>query len=191
MSLEFDTACHELGSALRLTALTRRIHKRPASPELDAAIALEVGWLKPYSHHVRGGHLITGVVIVGTGERFPLNGPWFARSRDDWWNSGKAIADKVQKIPNFSSDVSAALQILSPLNDPAPCSVVVKKSGLWAVEVLGHNADLVCHCTPGADTLAKAFLIAGIDWRLRSLQNVLADSPRQSSVEATTEWETA
>jgi len=187
---DFDRMCQELGSAERLTALARRVRRRRASPELDAEIALEVGWLVPYSHLVRGGHLITGVTIVETRERFPLYGPWFTRSREDWWNSGRAISDNVQNILKFSSDPGAAMQTLPPLNELAPCTVVLKKNGLWTVDVFANGGDLIGRCEPGADTLAKALLLAGIDCRLRSLQKLRAEGRQPRSIEPIADWDT-
>jgi hypothetical protein len=167
-TFDFTTLCEEIGRPKRLRALDRLLREQRAGPSLDARIALEIGWLQPYSDVKRGNSLVTGVITRDFFERYPLYAPWFKSAPQHWWNDGAAICNRVPNVPKYSSDLGAALQTIPRIDSSESCTVILRKDGSWTVQIFG-GSRLIGACDQGAETIAKACVLAGIDCRIRQL----------------------
>lgn len=161
----------EFGRPTRLRMLADLVRSQPASAALDARIALEMGWLQPYSEQREDGRLVTGVISGDYFERYPLYGSWFKHALQNWWDDGSIICNRVPNLPPYTSDVAIALVTIPAVATAQPCRMIVQRKELWTVEVYGpDNAQLLGSCAPGEDSLAKTFVLAGIDCRIRQLE---------------------
>jgi hypothetical protein len=168
-SLEFERMCRGLGQSGRLLALDVLVRSHPAGPSLDARIALEIGWLRPYSAPAGAGHIITGVTTSDFHEDYPLHAPWYSYAPREWWNDGASICNRVPNIPQYSTDPGAAMQVIPCIESDASFSLVVQKDNLWTAHVIDSvRQRMLAMCRPGTETMAKAIVLAGIDYRLRA-----------------------
>ncbi len=167
-SFDFVTACGEFGGAERLRTLAILVREQPANPGLDARIALEVGWLRPYAVRRHGKYVVTGVTTGDYFENYPLYAPWFTGSPRKWWDNGSAICNRVPNIPKYSSDPCAALKTFSGSNGQARSIAIFSAGESWTVRITGAgDEEVVGVCERGVETMAKALVLAGIDSRLR------------------------
>jgi hypothetical protein len=166
---EFERVCRSFGQTERLLALDVLVRSHPPGPGLDARIALEIGWLRPFSIPVGAGHLITGVTTSDFHEDYPLHAPWYRFAPREWWNDGAAICNRVPNIPRYSTDPGSAMQVIPCIDTDMSMSLVVHRENLWTVHVLDSARQrILAKCRPGAETMAKALVLAGIDYRLRA-----------------------
>jgi hypothetical protein len=166
----FAAVCKEFGGAQRLGILVDLIQQQPAGPGLDARVALELGWLQPYSEWKLGDRLVTGVTTGDFGETYLLYAPWFRYSPRNWWDNGAAICNRVPNIPRYTSDPNAALPMVAGVHGQGYSVAICKTRGLWTVRVFGGDEeDVLGVCDDGMDTMAKALIVAAIDHRLRRL----------------------
>lgn len=173
---DFDPACifGTFGGATRLRLLAELVRHQAAGPSLDARIALETGWLQPYWELHRSGKLVTGVVSGDFLERYPLYSSRFKHAPRNWWDEGSAICNRVPNLPRYSSDVGVALTSIPGIGTDRHLRVTVEQDQqTWAVEIYNLRTDeLLGRCAPGSDSLAKAFVLVGIDCRLRRLDQL-------------------
>jgi len=168
LDLNLTGVFQQFGRPTRLRTLAGLVRSQPASAALDARIALEMGWLQPYSELREDGKLVTGVISGDFRERYPLYGSWFKHARQNWWDDGSIICNRVPNLPRYTSDVGIALATIPDAAAVRPCRMIVQRKELWTVEVYGpDNAQLLGSCAPGEDSLAKTFVLAGIDCRIR------------------------
>lgn len=166
---DFERVCRDLGQSERLLALDVLVRSHPAGPSLDARIALEIGWLQPFSMSVGLGELVTGVTTSDFHEDYPLHAPWYRYAPRDWWNDGAAICNRVPNIPQYSTDPGSAMQVLPCIDSAISFSLVVHRENSWIVHVIDSGRQrILATCRPGAETMAKAIVLAGIDYRLRA-----------------------
>jgi hypothetical protein len=167
----FAAICKEFGGLQRLESLAPLIRERPTGPSIDARIALELGWLRPYAAWRDGNKLVTGVVTTDYGESYPLYAPWFRHSPRNWWDDGAVICNRVPNIPKYTSEPSAALLTIPGMQTQVSSVEITQRGGLWSVRVSGQvNDDLLGVCDPGVESVAKAIVLAGIDCRLRGFR---------------------
>jgi hypothetical protein len=165
----FTEICKEFGGPKRLEPLVALIRERPAGPAIDARIALELGWLQPYAAWRGGNKLVTGVITTDYRESYPLYAPWFRYAPRNWWDEGAVICNRVPNIPKYTSEPSAALLTIPDMQTQVFSIEIMRDVDLYSVHVLGHiNADQLGNCEPGAESIAKAIVLAGIDCRLRA-----------------------
>ncbi|HEY7580726.1 MAG TPA: hypothetical protein VH855_24300 [Acetobacteraceae bacterium] len=167
----FATICEAFGGPERLHSLVRIIREQPAGPSVDARIALELGWLRPYSEWRDGDRLATGVITGDYGETYLLYAPWFTYAPRDWWDDGTAICNRVPNIPRYTSEPNAALLAVPGMQTEVFSVEIIKRAKLWTARVLGYlDNDPLGSCNPGVESMAKAIVLAGIDCRLRRLR---------------------
>ncbi len=178
----FTAICKEFGGPERLTALVPLIRERPAGPSIDARIALELGWLQPYAAWRDGAKLVTGVITTDYSEKYTLYAPWFRHAPRNWWDDGAVISNRVPNIPKYTSEPSAALLAIPGMQTQISSVEIIRRSGLWSVRVIGDvGRDPLGSCDPGAESIAKAIVLAGLDCRLRAFQrsHPVPDQPQK------------
>ncbi len=167
----FAAICKEFGRPRRLESLVPLIREQPAAPSIDARIALELGWLRPYAAWRDSNKLVTGVITTDYGESYPLYAPWFRHAPRNWWDDGTVICNRVPNIPKYTSEPGAALLAIPGMQTQVSSLEIMRQASSWSVRVLGHvKSDLLGICDPGAESIAKAIVLAGIDCRLRAFR---------------------
>lgn len=168
---ELKSIFEEFGGPYRLRALADLVRNQPAGAALDARIALETGWLRPYSEWRGTRGMVTGVISGDHFERYPLYAPWFAHAPREWWNDGAAICNRVPNLPRYSSDISHAMMVIPFMKASQPCSIVIRRDDLWTVEAYGEGGkELAGISSPGLESLPKALVLAAIDFRIRQAE---------------------
>jgi hypothetical protein len=163
----------EFGRPTRLRMLAHLVWHQPSSRALDARIALETGWLQSYMDIRDDGYMVTGVITGDYFERYPLYAPWFRHAPLNWWDDGTVICNRVPNLPRYTSDVGTSLLTIPCIAAAQPCRIIVHHNEQWTVKIYDStNEKLLGNCEPGTPSLAKTFVLAGIDYRIRQFEEV-------------------